>query len=34
MAFEHLVSVVPISMDMTSRVNLEEFEQMLHGWDK
>ena len=34
MAFEHLVSVVPISMDMTSRVNLEEFEQMLRGWNK
>jgi 5'-nucleotidase len=29
MAFEHLVSVTPLSMDMTSRLDLQEFEKSL-----
>jgi hypothetical protein len=29
MRLEHKVAVVPISLDLTSRVNLNEFEELL-----
>lgn len=34
MAFDHLVSVVPMSIDLTSRIDLVDFELLLRNWSK